>query len=52
MTVKELFDFVTDLTISEENMDTVLEAAMDRATSRSYTGITEEDKVDQEVGRL
>ena len=49
MLVKELFDFITDLTITDENIDIVLQAAMDTASSRSYTGMSEQDKVDEEV---
>ncbi|KAK7101147.1 serine/threonine-protein kinase RIO1-like [Littorina saxatilis] len=49
MMVKELFDFITDLTITDGNMDAVLQAAMDTSSTRSYTGLTEQDKVDEEV---
>ena len=34
MTVKELFDFITDVTITEANMDEYLERAQERASSR------------------
>ena len=30
-------------------MDSVLDAAMEKASARSYTGLTEEDKVNEEV---
>lgn len=35
MTVKELFDFVTDPTVKEENMDEYLERSMEIASNRS-----------------
>jgi RIO kinase 1 len=47
MTVKELFDFVTDPTVNESNMDDYLEKAMDLTSNRSE--ITEKEKVDDEV---
>ena len=49
MTVKELFDFVTDLNITNDNMDAYLERAMEIAASRTVEDITEQDKVDEEV---
>ena len=49
MLVKELFDFITDLTITDENIDAVLQAAMEKSCSRSHTGMTEQDKIDEEV---
>ncbi|XP_076440993.1 serine/threonine-protein kinase RIO1-like [Babylonia areolata] len=49
MLVKELFDFVTDLTITEHNMDAVLQAAMEKACSRSHLGMSEQDIIDEEV---
>lgn len=49
MLVKELFDFITDLTITSYNIEQYLDAAMDIASKRSYDGLTEEDKVDEEV---
>ena len=52
MLVKELFDFIADLTITDDNIDVVLQAAMDTASSRSYTGMSEQDKVDEEVRSL
>ena len=47
MTVKELFDFVTDPTVTEENMDDYLGKAMEIAANR--TDLTENDKRDEEV---
>ena len=36
MTVKELFDFVTDITITSENIDDYLERAREKASSRTF----------------
>ncbi len=47
MTIKEFFDFVTDPTINEFNMDDYLQQAMDTACNR--VEITEKEKVDDEV---
>ncbi|RUS87816.1 hypothetical protein EGW08_004415, partial [Elysia chlorotica] len=49
MTVKELFDFVTDSTITPENIDGYLDQAMKIASSRSLDDITEQEKIDEEV---
>lgn len=49
LTVKELFDFVTDATITENNIDLYLEKAMTVASERSTDDITEQQKVDEEV---
>lgn len=47
MTVKELFDFVTDPTVNESNMDEYLEKAMLVTSNREE--FTEKEKVDDEV---
>lgn len=47
--MKELFDFVTDGTITEDNIDLYLEKAMTLASERSTDDITEQQKVDEEV---
>lgn len=47
--MKELFDFVTDATITEDNIDLYLEKAMTLASERSTDDITEQQKVDEEV---
>nr|XP_022318912.1 serine/threonine-protein kinase RIO1-like [Crassostrea virginica] len=49
LTVKELFDFVTDATITEDNIDLYLEKAMTMASQRTTEDITEQQKVDEEV---
>ena len=47
MTVKELFDFVTDPTVKESNMDDYLEKSMELASNREK--ISEKQKIDEEV---
>lgn len=49
MTVKELFDFITDTSISESNIDAYLTEAMNIAASRSDQVTTNEQQVDEEV---
>lgn len=49
MTVKELFDFITDPTITEENIDDYLQRAQEKATSRSYVQTSAEDEVSEAV---
>lgn len=45
MTIKELFDFVTDITITD--IDVYLDKAMDIASNRCPQ--TQQDKIDEEV---
>lgn len=47
MTVKELFDFVTDPTINESNMEQYLEKLMQIASERPY--LTNDQKTEDEV---
>ncbi|KAK2722880.1 serine/threonine-protein kinase RIO1-like isoform X2 [Artemia franciscana] len=47
LTVKELFDFVVDPTISEENMDAVLDRMSEKAAERQE--MTPEEKIQEEV---
>ena len=47
MTVKELFDFVTDPTINESNMNEYLEKAM--AITSNRQNVEETDKINEEV---
>lgn len=47
MTVKELFDFITDATITEENMDKYLDKVSEKL-SRTQP-LTHEQIVDEEV---
>jgi len=49
MTVKELFDFVTDPTIVEENMEQCLNTISDKIADRNLDELTEQEKIDEEV---
>lgn len=49
MTVRELFDFVTDPSINADNMDEYLQKAMEVASQRSEQEVTEQEKIDEEV---
>ena len=49
MTVKELFDFVTDLSITDDNVDAYLDRAQEIASQRTLEETTEQEKVDEEV---
>lgn len=49
MTVKELFDFVTDRTVNEENMENCLELLSERIANRDIDELTEQEKLDEEV---
>lgn len=49
MTVKELFDFVTDITITSENIEDYLERAQERASSRSLDKKSAEEEVSEAV---
>lgn len=46
MTVKQLFDFITDPTINEANMEEYLSVLSEKAAN---VQMTEEQKVDEEV---
>ena len=49
MTTKELFDFITDLSITEDNLDDYLDRAMVITASRTHEDVTEQEKVDEQV---
>ncbi|XP_028297189.1 serine/threonine-protein kinase RIO1 [Gouania willdenowi] len=49
MTVRELFDFITDPSITCHNMDQYLEKAMVIAAERTSEQRTDQDRVDEEV---
>eukprot|EP00794_Sanderia_malayensis_P015413 gene15413-16987_t len=49
LTVKELFEFVTDPTITEANIDAYLDRLQDCAVRRSKDEVTQQDLVDEEV---
>ena len=52
MTVKELFDFITDLSITDNNLDDYLDKAQEVASQRSHEDTTAQEKVDEEVGTI
>ena len=52
MTIKELFDFVTDLSITSDNIDDYLERAMTISSQRTIDEISEQEKIDEEVSTL
>ncbi|KAL1402118.1 hypothetical protein pipiens_006225 [Culex pipiens pipiens] len=49
MTVKELFDFITDPTITEENMEECLEKMSEKIANRSFDEFTEQQKLEEAV---
>uniref|UniRef100_A0A8D0BGU9 Serine/threonine-protein kinase RIO1 n=1 Tax=Salvator merianae TaxID=96440 RepID=A0A8D0BGU9_SALMN len=49
MTVRELFEFVTDPSITNENIDAYLEKAMEIASERTEEERSSQDHVDEEV---
>ncbi|XP_004711697.1 serine/threonine-protein kinase RIO1 isoform X1 [Echinops telfairi] len=49
MTVRELFEFVTDPSITRENMDAYLSKAMEIASQRTKEERSSQDHVDEEV---
>ncbi|KAM7379927.1 hypothetical protein PAMP_005424 [Pampus punctatissimus] len=49
MTVRELFDFITDLSITCHNIDQYLEKAMAIAVERTSEQRSDQDRVDEEV---
>lgn len=49
MTVKELFDFITDQTITEENMDECLNNISEKIKDRDFDQITAQEKVEEAV---
>ena len=49
MTVKELFEFVTDPTVNDENIEEYLEKIQEKAVNRSVEDVTQQDLVDEEV---
>lgn len=50
--MKELFDFVTDATITEDNIDLYLEKAMTLSSQRTTEDITDQQKIDEEVRKI
>ncbi|EDV23063.1 uncharacterized protein TRIADDRAFT_57946 [Trichoplax adhaerens] len=49
MTVKELFDFITDPNITDDNIDDYLEKAQEIAAARGFSEAHPEDAVNEEV---
>jgi RIO kinase 1 len=49
MTVKELFEFITNPTIKEENMEDCLEKISEKISNRDIEELTEQEKVEEEV---
>ncbi|NXH44769.1 RIOK1 kinase, partial [Dicaeum eximium] len=49
MTVRELFEFITDPSITNENIDDYLSKAMEIASKRTEEERSSQDKVDEEV---
>ncbi|XP_072267844.1 serine/threonine-protein kinase RIO1 [Pyxicephalus adspersus] len=49
MTVRELFEFITDPSITQDNLDAYLEKAMEIAAQRTEEERSSQDKVDEEV---
>nr|XP_033790739.1 serine/threonine-protein kinase RIO1 isoform X2 [Geotrypetes seraphini] len=49
MTVRELFDFITDPSITEDNLDAYLQKAMEIAAQRTEEERSNQDSIDEEV---
>jgi RIO kinase 1 len=49
MNVRELFEFVTDANITEENMELYLQKMEELAEKRNNEGVTDEEEVNEEV---
>lgn len=49
MTVKELFDFITDPTITDNNMDAYLDKMSEKAAARTLEEVTAQELIDEEV---
>ena len=49
MTLKELFDFVTDVSITVDNIDAYLDHAMELTSNRSPEDVTAQEKIDAAV---
>ncbi|OWF56157.1 Serine/threonine-protein kinase RIO1 [Mizuhopecten yessoensis] len=49
LTMKELFNFVTDVTITDDNIDAYLDHVMEMSVNRTQDDITEQQKIDDEV---
>ncbi|XP_049808207.1 serine/threonine-protein kinase RIO1 [Schistocerca nitens] len=49
MTVKELFDFITDPTVTERNMEEYLDRVSEKAASRTLEETTAQEQIEEEV---
>ncbi|PSN50976.1 Serine/threonine-protein kinase RIO1 [Blattella germanica] len=49
MTVKELFDFITDRSITESNRDAYLDKMSERAAARTFEEMTAQEQIEEEV---
>lgn len=49
LTIKELFDFITDVSITKDNIEEYLDKAMSVTSNRMLDDMTEQQKVDEEV---
>ncbi|CAG5025146.1 unnamed protein product [Parnassius apollo] len=49
LTVKELFDFITDASINENNLEECLEKLSDKAASRNFDEMTAQEQVEEEA---
>lgn len=51
LTTRELFDFITDPNINEQNIDECLHKLNDKASRRTFEALSEQEKLDDEVFR-
>ncbi|CAH2981200.1 unnamed protein product [Chilo suppressalis] len=49
LTVKELFDFITDSTINENNLEECLEKLSEKAASRNFEDMSAQEQVEEEA---
>lgn len=49
MTVKELFDFITDPTVTDYNRDAYLDKMSERAAAQTLEEVTAQEQIDEEV---
>ncbi|XP_050680957.1 serine/threonine-protein kinase RIO1 [Leptidea sinapis] len=49
LTVKELFDFITDSTINENNLEECLEKLSEKASSRDFNEMTAQEQIEEEA---
>jgi RIO kinase 1 len=49
MTVKELFDFITDPTVTDSNRDVYLDKMSERAAARTLEEVSAQEQIDEEV---